>query len=276
MLLQRSKDSISAFNQQRNIYCVQTLPYEKNLRAKKTFEIDREQLERQYFAKLQDHKGVIIPFLGVFFRYLVWTFLLPFYAIRSLCQKIYQKYLALKAYIIKLLTPPVNFLKKVFLLAKNRIVLVTNKISALGQKAIFFCSSHLKKASKPVVEFLHSISIKFHSKISQFSTITRQQGQVVNKGVFQLLTIPFLKLRELQIQISTQLSQAYQVSRFHISTTVSNVAGLISALLYSAAIKVKIQRVRAYVWLCVLTRYAGRVLEDWILEIKQLFAVQSK
>src|SRR5436305_1669487 len=88
----QNTDSLGVFRVERDIYNVQTLPYERHRKVIPLEFIvpEREDLEREFFARLQGDSGSLGPMIGKVARLIVWCLIFPFYAIYYVISTITQ------------------------------------------------------------------------------------------------------------------------------------------------------------------------------------------
>lgn len=129
------RDTYSEFRDNSYRYYVHTLPVERKLTnpSRQEWEPDREQLERKYFAKLQDQRGfgsIIVTLI----RCLVWIVLFPFYIVKYTAKLAISKIRQVANAVKQVLLP--SYLKVVLIYRRMKVAYAQVKIALHLRKAL--------------------------------------------------------------------------------------------------------------------------------------------
>lgn len=123
-------DSASQYQFGKDLYYIQNFPHPRKPTVYVEPEIDQEKLERKLFAKLQGHKGILMPSVGVGVKYAVLLILLPVYGMLFAGNRVQIKSLDTYRKVDNRIKPYYLKLKRVFQSFYKHIDTLTSKLRA--------------------------------------------------------------------------------------------------------------------------------------------------
>lgn len=278
-------DSLGCCDEGRDLYYVNTPPNTPKKKSLSRWDIEtfeQEQLERQFYVRLQGHKGKILPALGQFCKIIVLVFLLPYYGVIFLKRELEKLARIIYRKIVNILTPPALKVYRIslkvmsfFLMVKNRIEKViqtiiqrkNNCVEKIKEKMLkcrdYVCNPIIawrNKKQRQCIDWLNrcfayikgcfsavlsKIAKSIHSRIDRFKAEIVHIREILQQEMLLTSQQKIQQFNERLIEKQQTLSQRFaRKSRSCIA------------------------------WGRVLTRYGMRVIEDWSLEIKRWFSLQ--
>lgn len=268
----RSSDTLSEYNAMQDLYCVRSIPGGRSdTRKHVMFNNEEGKLERELYAKLQGHKGRILPFAGSIFRLGVISFLFPYYVVKSLVMAISKRVNKRVKKLEQFFTPKYRRFCSLLNRINGRISLAFNRLAIRFRKILTLFTNialQIRNKTIPIFKYITEKQLMFIRGLKKAAnTLNKLVGLVKQIPIGQKTFMRYRKVLSSWIPKKKNIKNLIKIFNHFPSID-------IKVLEFLRFVKrgVKSRLVRVSAWMRVLSDYGLRVLEDWTLEMKQWFS----
>ncbi|MBA3957698.1 MAG: hypothetical protein H0X51_04790 [Parachlamydiaceae bacterium] len=272
-----TRDSLSRWEGVQDMYYVHT-PNSSHSARRDAAIFAQEQLEAKLYVKLQGHRGRVLPLIGRICKVFVLAFLIPFYTVKAVSDKIEQ--LVIRAYqrVVGVVYPPYARVCGFFARRVAAVQAFFNRHFLRIQKrwqAVFQLAVRVRvQLTTPIVTWITFKQEKIKQKyrvlekhVSRgLSAVSAKLTPEVSVGDrFETFAIKRLLMLQEAVMRPKRKMQSYSHRLQDTLTKGNNIV--------FGGVRNRYYTLKA--WVRVLSRYSKRVLEDWTLEMKQRFSLRS-
>jgi len=257
-----NSDTIGVCPVERDIYNVRTLPHECFPRphVKRYIPPPQEQLEREFYGRLQGYNGFAGPFIGKIARCFLWIIFFPIYGLLHLSLKVKR----LTERLVTLLKPYMYMLLDWDRRLSKRIMVVFDFIALKWAK--------IRSAWEKFRYWVYANTfLPLEQKSGRFLKRVAKKLQFLRPIITGFKRLMHLSLNVPSVQLPSWRVPKIAVRQSKIILRMNARTLKISQFLERQVNRLRLRIYRTRIWLQVLAGYADRVLSDWILEIKQWF-----